>query len=123
METIKKTKNILFVDDEAALVKMNIIFLHRHGYNVKGTTRAGEALKWFEENPHYFGLVITDIAMPEMSGEEMIQQLRMIHPGIKIIVLSGSVHSKQMDMLQNIVYLEKPVAPQKLLEQISLLID
>ncbi|HID37948.1 MAG TPA: response regulator [Calditrichaeota bacterium] len=122
MNKDKKNKTILFVDDEPALVKMNIIFLQRHGYSVKGTVYAGEALNWFKADPKAFNLVITDIAMPEMNGEEMIRKLRMIYPGVKIIVLSGTIHTRQTDRSNHIIYLDKPVEPEKLLEQIHLLI-
>ncbi len=123
METTKKAKNILFVDDEAALVKMNLIFLKRHGFTARGTIHAGEALEWFKENPHAFQLVITDISMPEMDGDEMIRKLKGIRPNIKIIVLSGTVHQRESDRTNDIYFLEKPVDPEKLLELIRLLID
>ena len=89
------TERILFVDDEASLVKMVTQMLERSGYRVIGKTSSLEALKLFEENPERFDLVITDMAMPDMAGDRLTKELIQIRPDIPIILCTG--HSDRMD--------------------------
>ena len=89
------TERILFVDDEASLVKMVTQMLERQGYEVVGKTSSNEALKLFQAEANKFALVITDIAMPEMPGDRLAQELIRIRPTIPIIICTG--HSDRMD--------------------------
>ena len=68
-------ERILFVDDEASLVKMVTQMLERQGYEVVGKTSSKEALKLFQEEPDKFDLVITDMAMPVMPGDRLAQEI------------------------------------------------
>ncbi len=123
MKPGKNKKTILFLDDESALVKMNMIYLQRHGYNVRGTIYGSEALNWFRANPGGFDLVITDISMPELSGDDIIRSMREVKPEIPIIVLSGTIGLKAGNESENIIYLDKPVEPSTLLSSIRKLLD
>ena len=69
------SERILFVDDEASLVKMSSQMLELQGYEVEGKTSSHEALKLFQEESDKFDLVITDMAMPEMTGDRLAQKL------------------------------------------------
>ena len=89
------TERILFVDDEASLVKLVMQMLERQGYEVMGKTSPTEALKLFQEGPEKFDLVITDMAMPDMPGDRLAQELIKVRPTIPVIVCTG--HSDRMD--------------------------
>jgi PAS domain S-box-containing protein len=89
------TERILFVDDEASLVKMVMQMLERQGYEVVGKTSSKEALKLFQKESDKFDLVITDMAMPELPGDRLAQELIKIRPAIPIIICTG--HSDRMD--------------------------
>ena len=89
------TERILFVDDEASLVKMVTQMLERQGYEVVGKTSSKEALQLFQEETEKFDLVITDMAMPDMTGDRLAQELIKIRPTIPIIICTG--HSDRMD--------------------------
>jgi len=89
------TKRILVVDDEASLVKMVTQMLERSGYEAVGKTSCSEALNVFKEHPERFDLVITDMAMPEMAGDQLAQELIQVRPNIPIILFTG--HSDRMD--------------------------
>nr|WP_256208591.1 response regulator [Paenibacillus sp. CF384] len=83
-----------------------------------------EALAIFRE--HSIQLVITDIRMPEMSGVELIQEIRRTNQKVKLIVLSGYA---DFEYAQSIVpfntsgYLMKPVNPEQLRSKLEKLID
>ncbi|MFN2258139.1 MAG: ATP-binding protein [Desulfuromonadaceae bacterium] len=82
-------ENILFVDDEEILVDMGVMMLEELGYQATGMSDSTEALRLFEANPDHFDLVITDQTMPDMTGLELIDALRRIHPQIPTIVCTG----------------------------------
>ena len=89
------TERILFVDDEASLVKTIVQMLERQGYEVVGKTSSTEALQLFQEESEKFDLIITDMAMPDMTGDRLAQELIKIRPTIPVIICTG--HSDRMD--------------------------
>jgi CheY-like chemotaxis protein len=82
-------ERILFVDDEASIVKMQFQSLGRLGYKVFSTTSSIEALDTFKKAPHDFDLVITDMTMPEMTGDRLAAEIKKIRPDIPIILCTG----------------------------------
>lgn len=89
------TERILFVDDESSMVKMATQMLTRSGYEVVGRTSSRDALNLFKKNPEGLDLVITDMTMPEMTGDELARRIIQIRPDIPIILCTG--HSDLMD--------------------------
>ena len=88
-------ERILFVDDEESLVKTGKRMLERLGYDTFTVTSPVEALDVFSRGPDQFDLVITDMTMPEMTGEKLTRELMKIRPHIPIILSTG--FSAQMD--------------------------
>ena len=89
------TGRVLFVDDEASLTKMVQQMLERLGYEVVTKTNPKEALELFKSNPDRFDLVITDMAMPQMAGDRLAQELMQIRQDIPVILCTG--HSARID--------------------------
>lgn len=79
---------ILFVDDEEMLIQTAKETLSRLGYDVWTATNPVKALEVFSRNGT-FDLVITDQAMPGMSGLALVQKLLAIEPGVPIILCTG----------------------------------
>ena len=88
-------ERILFVDDEESLVKMAEQMLERLGYEVVTQTNPKEALTLFKADPSQFDLVITDMAMPQMAGDHLAQELMKIRGDIPVILCTG--HSARID--------------------------
>ncbi len=82
-------ERILFVDDEAAITAMGCQLLERLGYAVVAQTSSLEALALFREKAEDFDLVITDVTMPNLPGDKLVQELRAIRPDIPIILCTG----------------------------------
>ncbi len=82
-------EKILFVDDEPFQVDIGKQMLERLGYKVTVTTKSIEALEIFREDPQKFDLVITDMTMPDITGDELAKTLMLIRPDIPIIVCTG----------------------------------
>jgi len=83
------TEHILFIDDEPSLAKMGHQILESLGYKVTTRTSGIEALELFKAQPDRFDLVITDMTMPHMPGEELSVKLIEIRPDIPIILCTG----------------------------------
>ena len=82
-------ERILFVDDEETLAELGRETLESLGYTVLATTDSREALETFRADPHRFDLVITDMTMPSLRGEELARELLAIRPGMPIILCTG----------------------------------
>jgi signal transduction histidine kinase/ActR/RegA family two-component response regulator len=86
---IKGEERILLVDDEEQIVAMEQQMLENLGYQVTARTDSAEALKVFAEHPQNFDLVITDMTMPHMTGDQLAQKMLDIEPNIPVILCTG----------------------------------
>lgn len=82
-------ERILFVDDETALAEIGRQMLQNLGYTVEARTDSIEALEVFKDRPDQFDLLITDNAMPNMTGLELARQVRQVRPGMPVILYTG----------------------------------
>jgi PAS domain S-box-containing protein len=89
------SEQIMFVDDEAPLVKLAQKSLERLGYSVEALTDSEKALVLFRANPSRFDLVISDMAMPNMPGDKLAFELLNINRDIPIILCTG--HSNRIN--------------------------
>ena len=88
------TENILFVDDEAPIAKMGSKILEQLGYCVTTRTSSVEALELFKSKPQAFNLVITDMTMPNMTGDQLATEMMNIRSDIPVILCTG--YSKKL---------------------------
>ncbi len=95
-------EHILLVDDEEQIVAMGRQILERLGYQVTAQTSSTQALELFRQDPERFDLVITDMTMPQMTGDRLAQTLREIRPDLPVILCTGYnemiSESKAMEM-------------------------
>jgi len=82
-------ERILFIDDEQNLVYIGKEMLEYLGYEVTASTSSAEALELFQSRPDRFDLVITDMTMPQITGEKLAQELIKIRSDIPIIICTG----------------------------------
>ncbi len=82
-------ERILFVDDEPFQTDLGCQMLGRLGYRVQAFTRSSEALEAFEADPQAIDLVITDMTMPEMTGDELARRILANRPDLPIILCTG----------------------------------
>ncbi len=84
-------ERILFVDDEEAMVNMGKQMLKSLGYEVVARTSSIEALEAFRAQPDSFDLVITDMTMPNMTGDLLAKELMGIRDDIPIVLCTGHI--------------------------------
>jgi PAS domain S-box-containing protein len=89
------SEHVLLVDDEALVIQMGHQLLERLGYGVTSRSNSLEALKLFEQDPDRFDLVITDMTMPDLTGDQLAKMITRIRPEIPIILCTG--YSNRLD--------------------------
>jgi CheY-like chemotaxis protein len=84
-------ETVLLVDDEEALVRLGEEVLAELGYEAVGYASSVAALEAFRAAPDRFQAVLTDEAMPGMTGSELIAEIRRLRPDLPIVLMSGYV--------------------------------
>lgn len=87
-------ERILLVDDEAVLADIGQRMLASLGYRAESLTDPQKALARFRKEPESFHMLITDMTMPEMTGEALIREVKAIRPEIPVLICTG--FSRQM---------------------------
>ena len=85
----KGDERILLVDDQDIIVQIEKQMLERMGYDVTARTSSIEALEAFKENPDQFDLVITDLTMPNMTGDKLAVEIMKIRSDTPVILCTG----------------------------------
>jgi len=104
-------ERILFIDDEESIVKLGHQRLERLGYKVESETSPTEALAKFRSQPDKFDLVISDLTMPEMTGDRLVNEILKVRSDIPIILCTGfseKVDEKKAKAIGAADYIEKP---------------
>ena len=101
---------VLLVEDEPAVRTLVAKVLQAKGYDVVQALHGLEALQKIQTMVEPPDLILTDVVMPQMSGLEMIQQVRQQHPGVRVLYMSGySDHpALRQDMPTGTAFLQKP---------------
>jgi signal transduction histidine kinase/ActR/RegA family two-component response regulator len=118
-------ETVLIVDDDEELLQSVQDALSSRGYKTIPVSSSTNALSIFQKIPQEITLVITDIAMPQMDGKELIRKIKEIKPEIKIIAMSG--HEKYIadkDGIREIDgFMKKPFESTYLLAVVRRILD
>lgn len=82
-------EKILVVDDEEPITYMAKGILERLGYKVTSTTDSKEALREFMDNPYTFDLLLTDMTMPGIMGDDLARKILSIRPEFPVVLMTG----------------------------------
>ena len=85
---------ILLADDNEQLRRGLATILEEEGYSVVEASNGNEALRDIDSSSTEFCLLITDLAMPDMEGLELITLLRKSHPKLPIVAISGTFEGR-----------------------------
>lgn len=110
----------MIVDDESDVVSIFKSVLERHEYNVDGFTDPQLALNEFKVNHEKYALIISDIKMPQMSGFELVRQIKQIYADIYIVLVTAfEVKESEFAMMFPSTkvdeLIKKPISSQQLL--------
>lgn len=113
---LRAERRLLIVDDEPAVLELLKRYLERLGYVVEVTPSGEAALDLFQSAPEPYDLVITDLNLPGMGGEEMLKRMRQRQPSLRALISSGYPHEP---LLRDVGFLLKPYLPKMMVEAID----
>ncbi|HTQ54659.1 MAG TPA: response regulator [Bryobacteraceae bacterium] len=120
-ESLGGTETILVLEDEARVRKLICEVLSGRGYHVLEAVRGDEAIRIAAEHQGRIHIVVADVVMPEMSGPQALEQIRALHPNVKVLFMSGYtdeaiVHHGILE--SGAPFLQKPFLPDALARKV-----
>jgi PAS domain S-box-containing protein len=119
-------ETVLLTEDEEQVRQMIRMILETGGYRVLEAASGEEALTLYNQHEDQIDLVMTDVVMPQMSGRELAQSLEILHPGIKVLYMSGYTNDAIVRhglLGQEIAFLQKPFTPDVLMRKVREVLD
>ena len=92
--SVQGDEAVLFVDDEPSVAKLGARLLGQYGYRVTTETDSLKALERVRQDPFAFDLVITDMTMPNLTGDMLLEKILKINPDLPVILATG--YTKRM---------------------------
>jgi CheY-like chemotaxis protein len=125
-EPARGHETILIVEDETTVRQLTRRILERYGYTVLDTSLPSEALHTDREHLEAVDLLITDVVMPEMGGQELAERLVALNPTLEVLYISG--YTRDATALQDILhqdqyFLAKPFTTKALVEKVRDVLD
>ncbi len=120
------SERVLLVDDEQMIVDISTLFLTELGYRVTACLNGAEALALFRTAADRFDLVITDMMMPRMTGEQLAHELFSIRPDVPVILCSGFSERMGQDQARAIgarALLMKPITFEEMARTVRMVLD
>ena len=115
--------SVLVVDDEEPVRKFVDRVLRDAGYHTIVAPDGPEAIEMASKLDSLH-IVVTDVMMPKMAGDEMGRRLRQLRPDLKVLYLTGfsdTLFKEKVTLWEDEAYLDKPCSIQSLLQAVSLL--
>jgi CheY-like chemotaxis protein len=115
-------RRILVVDDEDAIRRFVDRVLRDAGYQTCVAPDGASALRLVETGGS-FDLLLTDLNMPEMAGDELARRVRLVHPDLAVLYLTGfadRLFTARATLWENEAFVEKPVSIDGLREAVAL---
>ncbi len=99
-EELKRgTGHVLIIDDEKSVRQFAIAAMHNLGYTVTACCDGLEAVDYFRRHHREIDLIILDLIMPNMNGEDTFHELKKIQPNVKVLISSGFSHTESSQSL------------------------
>jgi len=111
------TERIMVVDDDTGILTSTRELLEDSGYNVCAYSNGEDALKKFKKDPYQFDLIITDLTMPKMTGDELSVNILKIRDDLPIVLCTGYSENFTEDKALKLgirKYVHQPVDSQSL---------
>ncbi len=122
----QRKHSILVVDDEPMALELLHGVLTDAGYEVAVAQSGFESLDLFRRDTHAFDLILTDLSMPLMDGEETFERLRQMSPTVNVVLMAGFVDSSRLEKMMNnglSGFVGKPFAPVEILAVVTSVIS
>jgi len=120
------TENLLLVDDEESVARLEKQMLERLGYKVVAQSSSIDALELFKANPDDYDLVVTDMTMPNMTGDKLAKEILSIRSDIPVIICTGfseRINKEQAEAIGVNGFLMKPVVKSEMAQMVRKVLD
>lgn len=120
------SETILIVEDDPAVRDFVSTILQDAGYRVVTARHGNHALEIFQQHDHGFGLVVTDLVMPHMSGPVLVEKLRSLCAGLKVLYTSGYADdavARHGDLDPEVPFIRKPFSSESFLRKVREALD
>jgi two-component system cell cycle sensor histidine kinase/response regulator CckA len=119
-------ETVLLVEDEEIVRILIRDTLRLKGYRVLEATDTIEALQLFAEHTGTIHLLVTDVIMPGMNGQELVERLMSLHPHMQVLFISGhpgEALARHGLVKSNTAFLQKPFTPDILARKVRTVLD
>ena len=119
-------KTILLVEDEEQVFQVGMLMLERLGYSVIGAKSGNEAIDIFRSNLNSIDLVLLDLVMPDMGGEDTFDTLKQLKPDVNVLLSTGYNENEVVSKLISSGckgYIQKPFTMDKLIDKLSTVLN
>ena len=115
----------IIVEDEEKVRKVSVEILRRQGYRVLEASNGDKALRICEEEKEPIHLILTDVVMPQMSDSELTNRLKVHHPKLKVLYMSGYTENAIVHGIldANLNYIQKPFSVESLAKKVREVLD
>ena len=121
---MRPKKSILCVDDNEQLLSVRKFFLETRGcYRVITAATSHEALEMIQGmTPGSLDLLLCDLIMPQMDGNELVRRAKQLHPGLPAMIISGTVTGFDRACAADIFLPKGACSPSEMLERVRVLV-
>jgi two-component system cell cycle sensor histidine kinase/response regulator CckA len=119
-------ETVLLVEDERDVRDLARLALEDQGYRVLTATDGPKALWLLAQNAGAIHALVTDVVMPGMSGPGLAQLMKLHHPGLRVLFMSGYTDDAMLrhGLLEaDVAFIQKPFPPAELARQLRALLD
>jgi len=121
----RRSLRVLVVDDEEPVRKFVDRVLSEAGYQTVTAVDGTDAVETVSKQTEPFDILVTDVMMPQMTGDELARRLRQSEPGLKVLYLTGfsdKLFKEKVTLWEDEAFLDKPCSVKGLLQAVSLLV-
>jgi len=118
----RRRLRVLLVEDDALVRRALEVMLSRAGHKLVTAANGAEALARWEDAPQPFDVVLTDVLMPGMTGPDLVRQLRLTEPDLRVVYMSGHVEDAMRDVdleREHALFVRKPASRAALLNALE----
>ena len=120
---LRPKKTILCVDDNEQALSVRTFLLETRGYRVVTACSSREALEYVERSlPGAIDLLLSDLIMPQMDGNELVRRAKQLHPGLPAMIVSGTVNAFDRAIHADVFLPKGASSPAEMIERIRVLV-
>ena len=120
---MRPKKTILCVDDNETILSVRTFLLETRGYRVVCAQSSQEALEYVAQSaPGSIDLLLSDLIMPQMDGNELVRRAKQLHPGLPAMIVSGTVNAFDRALHADVFLPKGASTPAEMIERIRVLV-